>query len=1498
MRVKLTVVNDANVALDVLIEADSDATVGGMAKKLAQSPELGLNPDRSYTLQALMPGRDEWMLLPPEAVIGEQWLTPASRVALYDITDSGHDLPSTQAGTTATLRVLNGKQAGTEFLLAQGSHTVGRDPECEVTLADLFLSKRHFRIDVGVETEVIDLGSANGLELGGNLVSRIRVVNREEFFAGGTRMSIEVAEQAATSRQEASGVIGVRRSPRVETRYAGSTFKAPRVPQELEPQPFPILAMLTPLLMGGAMFVMTGRLASLIFIMMSPIMVIGNYFTKRKRERTKLARSIAKFEDALAGLRDRVEREKVAEHVARVAEIPASGDVLDAAARLSPLLWTRRAEHWNFLEVCLGRGPMPSRNVIENIDGDDMIPEHQERLDALIESVRLIDDVPLVASWRESGAIGVSGRESASQIVVNAIMAQVTGLHSPAEVVVAGVLSPQWARNLAWLKWLPHTASPHSPLAGEHLAGDQASGDQLLARLEELVVARSQERGSGGDAEVRGAINEDGAAWHGGAQVGSSAQSDYYAGPLPAVIVVISADAVADRARLVALSERAADTGVFPLWVGETLAELPAVCRAYVDAEAARVGLVRIGRAIEPVALDVVDAPMAGRYGRHMGRLTDADVPVAGAVGVPNRASLVGLIDPELLTNPSAALDRWIQNGSIHDRTDAALRTKARKRPGRLRAIVGAGADGPTHIDLRVQGPHALVGGTTGAGKSEFLQSWVLGMAAEYSPDRVTFLFVDYKGGAAFADCVNLPHCVGLVTDLSPHLVRRALTSLRAELHYREHLLNGKGAKDLAELEERGDPEAPPMLVIVIDEFAALVGEVPEFVDGVVDVAQRGRSLGIHLIMATQRPAGVIKDNLRANTNLRVALRMADESDSADVVGDKLAAHFDAGTPGRAVAKTGPGRLTLFQAGYAGGWSLNVKRDPKVEVFDLPFGRGSQWPELEEDAADEPEQDLGPTDQERMVSVFQAAAKQANLPEPRRPWLDELKECFDLASLSATEGGALPLGMCDEPERQTQSVAYFDPDGDGHMAIFGTGGSGKTVMLRSVAVTAALDGLTHVYGLDFASGGLRMLEPLPHVGAVVMGDDEERVTRLLRQLKDEVESRTARFAPTGAASISEYRSAVGGNPAEKRIILLIDAFGVFVDEWDTPAGGRSRWFRVFSDLVQSGRPLGIHVVFTVDRPGAVPSAIRSGIQRRVVLRLADDNLYAQLDVPGDVLDENSPPGRGIWGRLELQAAIQGGDGSTAAQSEAITALAEQLRAAGLVEAPGVGALPELITPAELGVAAPGQLLLGIGDEELLPVGIETEGVLAIAGPPQSGRSTLVATIAHQAIAAGMTIYHVGPKRSRIASLPGVRLSASTPESVSEMARALAGLVSGGESTDKVMLIIEGINDWLMTPADQPLTEAVRALKRAEHLVVSEAETTTWGGISQLLQELKAARRGILLQPESNDGSTVLRTDIGRATRADFPVGRGVLVAAGKTQRVQFACLDELAGDDS
>ena len=246
--------------------------------------------------------------------------------------------------------------------------------------------------------------------------------------------------------------------------------------------------------------------------------------------------------------------------------------------------------------------------------------------------------------------------------------------------------------------------------------------------------------------------------------------------------------------------------------------------------------------------------------------------------------------------------------------------------------MIGVGADGPFAIDLRADGPHALVAGTTGSGKSELLQTLIASLGASQAPDRLAFLLVDYKGGAAFKDCRGLPHSVGMVTDLDEHEVHRALVSLEAELKRREQILRAAGAKDLLELERRDPAAAPPSLVIVVDEFATLAREVPEFVDGVVDVAQRGRSLGVHLVLATQRPSGAVTDNIRANTKLRIALRVAGVAESEDVIDAPDAARLPRSVPGpRAGARDGAER--------ADGVSGGLRRRPHGAGAARPRGR-------------------------------------------------------------------------------------------------------------------------------------------------------------------------------------------------------------------------------------------------------------------------------------------------------------------------------------------------------------------------------------------------------------------------------------------------------------------------------------------------------------------------------------------------------------------------------
>jgi len=1046
---------------------------------------------------------------------------------------------------------------------------------------------------------------------------------------------------------------------------------------------------------------------------------------------------------------------------------------------------------------------------------------------------------------------------------------------------------------------LPHTSSPHSPLGGRaHLASHQAAGTGLVTALEELVA----DRRSGGQGGERS---------------------------LPAVLLVVEDDAPVDRGRLVRLAEDGPEVGVHLVWCAAEVSRLPAVCRAFLSlGGSATVGLVRDGT-WSPVQIEEVDLPSAMAVARRLAAVVDAGAPVLDASDVPRAVSYLALAGPELATDPGAVLDRWRETGSLLDRSGA-------RRPGprtdaTLRALVGQGAEREFVLDLRAQGPHALVGGTTGSGKSEFLQAWVMGMAAAHSPDRVTFLFVDYKGGAAFADCVDLPHCVGLVTDLSAHLVRRALTSLRAELRHREALLVRKKVKDLLALERAGDPETPPVLVIVIDEFAALVSEVPEFVDGVVDVAQRGRSLGLHLILATQRPAGVIKDNLRANTNLRIALRTADEHDSTDVVGSPLAAGFDPGIPGRGVVRTGPGRIAMFQTGYVGGRSDDGPPPAVVEVESLGFGPGEVWdipPAPRPPAASEVDGAVdgglagdggrcadgpadGPTDIARAVATIGRAAASAGVRAPRRPWLPELATAYDLAGLGPCDDSHLVLGMVDLPSAQEQTLVTYRPD-DGAMVVYGTGGSGTSTVLRTLGVGAGLatmaakrhgsdapapaapGGPVHVYGLDFGSGGLAMLLGMPHVGAVIGSGDRERVARLLRWLRETIDERSARYAQLRAGSVGQYR-ALAERPDEPRILLLLDGLSAFRDAYEAETG-RGQVFAAFQRVVAEGRPLGVHVVMSAERPGALPTSLAGSVPRRLVLRQADESAYSVLDVPKDAIGPRTPPGRGVLAGTvdEVQVAVVGGTSNPAEQGARIEELAVRMRDAGVAQAPPVRRLPSFVTLSGLPSAVDGMPVLGLADDTLEPVGLAPHGTFLVAGLPGSGRTTVLGALSAslRRFAPEGRLYYVGSRRSPVHAAGVWTDAAVTAEEAAELARSLLPELreppTGGTG---IVLVIESITDLLGGPAEQVLTEAVKAARRNEHFVLAESETSTWGSAWPLVAEVRNARRGLVLQPDHLDGDALFRTPFPRMSRAEFPPGRGVVVEHGRARRVQVPVAD-------
>lgn len=414
--------------------------------------------------------------------------------------------------------------------------------------------------------------------------------------------------------------------------------------------------------------------------------------------------------------------------------------------------------------------------------------------------------------------------------------------------------------------------------------------------------------------------------------------------------------------------------------------------------------------AIEPALVGLVEATRWGESAERAAELLD----LTGDAAIPRRVALAEL---------PVAIE------GAHARTSLAV-------------AVGIAADGPLVLDLVEHGPHALVAGTTGSGKSEFLLAWLVALARAYPPALVSFLLVDFKGGAAFAPIRSLPHSVGVVTDLDEGEALRAVESLRAELRHREAALAALGARDLRELDE----EAPlGRLVIVVDEFQAMIERFPELGGIIADIAARGRSLGVHLVLASQRPNGVVREQVTANCAIRVSLRVMQRVDSVAVVGTDEAARIPPDAPGRAVVDRGDGLTVRFQSAIADEAAVLGAR---VASASLPRAR-RPW-------VDPLPHRIAPGELDRMLAA--GGAQQDSGPT---------ESGVGVGDVGAAAPGSGGFGLVDEPERQRRSAARWDPGADGHLLVSGVPGSGRSTALEAIAaVVAARHGDSAVVRLE------------------------------------------------------------------------------------------------------------------------------------------------------------------------------------------------------------------------------------------------------------------------------------------------------------------------------------------------------------------------------------------------------------------------------------------------
>ncbi|GIH21965.1 hypothetical protein Aph01nite_02750 [Acrocarpospora phusangensis] len=811
------------------------------------------------------------------------------------------------------------------------------------------------------------------------------------------------------------GGLAYNRPPRLRLPERTISFAVPQEPKRAEGMRLQLLAAFLPAVFGLVMAIVFQAWYFLLIAFMTPMIMIGQWISDRRHGRKQHRQALKDYRQELEDFTRRVEAARAEDEKARRAAAPDPAELLLTATGPRRRLWERRTHDQDALRLRVGLADLPAEIEFEPPQKD--IPTAR--------------NVPVALAMRRLGVAGLTGPRRVALNTARWLVGQAATLHSPRDLAVVVLTAhPDGADQWSWVRWLPHCVT-HVTDSVALIGADPDAAARRVAELAALITERLDEENA--PLLRPGRLTGGPTGWNdlgrGTPRPAEPTFGTYDERPYDVLVVLDGAQVLRGLPGMPQVLRQGPPAGVYTIAIDDDQALLPEECATVVSCAADGTLRLRGGGldALGRIRADQVSARWADRVARALAPLRDVsrDDP---ATALPGSARLLDLID-------------------------------LGKAPGRdTRAVIGVGPDGPYAVDLRRDGPHTLIAGTTGAGKSELLQTMISSLAVANRPDEMTFVLIDYKGGAAFKECVRLPHTVGMVSDLDGHLTQRALTSLAAEIRRRERLLLNAGAKDIDDYLEARDaaergttwvlgasgvtqakatglfdrPSAgavwttasaqlPPLprLVLIIDEFAALVAELPDFVDGLVDIARRGRSLGIHLVLATQRPAGVVTADIQANTSLRIALRVTDTQESADVIDGPEAAHIPKTLPGRCYVRSGSGASVAVQAARIGGRAPGGPGSHgELRVTDL------SWAALGHPLATRSGiETSGTTDLARLVD--QVLTVTHSIPRQPSPWLPPLPEQITLGTLQENPARP-PSGAFHEDSAQQASGTFQD----------------------------------------------------------------------------------------------------------------------------------------------------------------------------------------------------------------------------------------------------------------------------------------------------------------------------------------------------------------------------------------------------------------------------------------------------------------------------------------
>jgi S-DNA-T family DNA segregation ATPase FtsK/SpoIIIE len=1187
------------------------------------------------------------------------------------------------------------------------------------------------------------------------------------------------------------------RSPRFKPALPQAQVEIPPPPAAPSP-PGALLPVLLPVGLMVVVMILVAAFqpgATTMLVLSVPMMLVGGVaslvtYRRQKQEcERKTAERRQKYSALLDSYRDTLQGYLEEQQDVLLRKDPDPRQCLAWAAELSRHLWARGPDDDDFIELRLGLGSRPSAVTIKVPPADNVLDP-----DPLIRAAqdfagqfRDVPGVPVCLALRQPGGTGLTGPRTQVLDVARGLVLQLAAHHSPDEVKIAAVYPAEEEAEWAWLRWLPHTWSDDR--RQRFLANDKEGARRMFAAMNNLLNSRK-----GRAQESRG--------------------SELPAWPYHLVCLLADPRLTEDEPFVQRLQAEGATLGAHAVFLRERVRDLPKDCAVAVRLSAERAHVMLLEPKIshefipDPAPRDLAErfaAVMAPIRLRRPASLTD----------IPAALSLLELLQARTVEELNVA-ERWRKSAQA----------------GRSLAVpIGVRGGGePLFIDLheRAHGPNGLVAGMVGAGKSELLQTLVASLAVNYHPHRVAFVLVDYKGGGMADPFVRLPHTLGTITNLQQgNLAMRALTSFNVEAQRRQRLFAEAGVNhidDYQRLYYKGQVKEPlPYLVIIVDEFAEMKTEQPDVAKEFVRIARIGRALGFRLILAMQKPAGIVDGQIEANTRFRLCLRVAQTEDSQAMLKRPDAAYLSG--VGRAYFQVGANEIyDLFQVAWSGAPydPSGFDADDPLEITAIALD-GSRTA-LYRPRRSQAQADV--TQLKALVEYLRQVAEEQSIHPLSGPWLPPLAEKIPLEEIQPRKASDTPstgsgqalagrgaegwdghgwqpagcwlepvVGLVDDPRQREQRPLRINLGKEGHLAVFGAPGYGTTTFVQTLVTSLARTyspADVNLYLLDFGGRLLKLFEPLPHVGAVITADETERVERLLRYLLREMERRKERLGQAGVATLADYRVATGDLlPA---LVVVLDNYAAFVEANEEAEDA-------LVQIAREGGNLGVHLVATAVSPTNIRYKVSSNITMAVALHLAESSEYAGIVGRTDGLFPPPVPGRGLVKGvppLEFQTALPIGGQTDAERSAAQKALFRQMAAAWIGPRPApVHTLPSVVPLADLlpsGAGWPtpdrqgGDLLavpIGLDVADLVPFTVDLRAGphFLIAGPAQSGKTSLLQTwllaLAEHCPPDRLHFYLLDSRRvglAPLARLPHVRAYADDPTRVEQTLAELGRLL--------------------------------------------------------------------------------------------------------------------------